>query len=111
MDAARMRLAQEEDAPGLINQQEVFQRVPFFLAAITRFLFSRVVGARNGALGAIMTKRGAAVGGSAGTASAREASTGTEGPATPSCSRRASIWRQGASPKVRSVLRNTGSKT
>src|SRR5215813_12459062 len=110
MDTARMRLTQEEEAQGLLDQQEVFQPVPFFLAAITRFLFSRVVGARKGSLGTVVTKRGAAVGGRACTSSAREASTGTGGPATPSWWRRASTWRQGASPKVRSVLRNTGNK-
>jgi len=111
MDTARMRLAQEEDAQGLIDQQEVFQPVPCFLAAITRFLFSRIVGARNGSFGPVVTTRGAAVGGRACTSSAGTASPGTGGHATPNCSRRASTWRQGASPKVRSVLRHTGNKT
>jgi hypothetical protein len=110
-DTARMRLTQEENAQGLIDQQEVFQHVPVFLAARTRFLFSRVMGARNGSLGTVVTKRGAAAGGRAWIVSAGEASTGTGRHAPPSCSRRASTWRQGASPKVRSVLRNTGNRT
>jgi hypothetical protein len=33
--------------------------VPFFLAAITRFLCSCVLGARDGSLGTVMTQRGA----------------------------------------------------
>ena len=44
MDTARMGLTQEEDVQGLIDQEQVFQRVPLFLAAITRFLFGRVRG-------------------------------------------------------------------
>src|SRR5207247_1496512 len=45
-----------------IDEEQVFQHMSLFLAAITRLLFSRVCGARNGSLGAVMTKRGAAVG-------------------------------------------------
>ena len=99
VDAARMGLTQEQDAQRGIDQQEVFQPMPFFLAAIARFLCSRVLGARDGSLGAVMTKRGGAVGAAAGTSAAGEASSGMGAPATSSCLRRASIWRQGASPK------------
>jgi hypothetical protein len=106
MHTARMRLTQKQNTQGSIDQQEVFERMPLFLAAITRFLFRRIVGARDGSLGAVVTKRGAAAGGAAGASSA-----GKCGSATPSCSRKASTLRQGASPKVRRVLRNTGSKT
>jgi len=54
------RVTQEQNASGPVDQQEIFQHVPLFLAAITRFLFSRVLGAWDGSLGAIMTKRGTA---------------------------------------------------
>ena len=111
MDAAGMRLTQEEDAQGPLDQQEVFPHVTLFLAAIARFLCSRIVGARDGSLGAVMTKRGAAGGVAAWTASAGEASKGWGGPSTSRRARNASTRRQGASPKVRSVSRNTGSKT
>jgi hypothetical protein len=111
MDTARMGLTQEEDVQGLIDQEQVFQHVPLFLAAITRFLFSRVVGARDGSLGAVMTKRGATGGGAARTSSAGGVSSGRDGPSTPRRACKASIWREGASPMVRRVLRNTGSKT
>src|SRR4029450_12737628 len=80
MDTARMRLTEKQNAQGPIDQQEVFEHVPPFLAAIASFLFSRVVGARDGALGAIMTKRGAAGGGAVRPASVRAGSSGREGP-------------------------------
>jgi hypothetical protein len=106
-----MRLTEEQHAQGPIDQQEVFQHVPLVLAAITRPLFSRVVGARDGSLGPVMTKRGATDGGAACTSATDEASAGEAGSAAPNCSRSASTCRHGASPKVRSVLRNTGRKT
>jgi hypothetical protein len=111
MDTTRMCLAQEEDAQGSIDQEKVFQHVPLFLAAITRFLFSRVVGARDGALGAVMTKRGATGGEVSWPASAGDVGSGREGTSTPRRACKASTLREGASPKVRRVLRNTGSKT
>jgi hypothetical protein len=89
----------------------VFQHVPLFLAAITRFLFSRVVGARDGSLGAVMTKRGATGGGVLCPASAGDMSSDKDGISTPRRACKASTLREGASPKVRRVLRNTGSKT
>ena len=111
MHTARMSFTQEQDTQGSIDQQDVFEHMPLFLAAVTRFLFSRVVGARDGSLGAIMTKRGA-MGGVAGrTASAGDGSSGRCGNSTPRRSHKAFTLRQGASPKARRVLRNTGSKT
>ena len=43
------------------DQQQVFQGVALFLAASMERLFSRVRGARDGPLGAIMAKRGGVV--------------------------------------------------
>ena len=101
MDAARSGLTQEDDAQRGIDQQQIFQHMPLCLAAITRLLFSRVCGARDGSLGAIMTKRGTAAG-----------ADGIGSPPSPSrWWRRLSRLRHGASPKVRKVFRNTGSKT
>jgi len=65
MDTARMGLTQEKNGQRSVHQQKVFQHVPLFLAARARVLFRRVGGTRNGSLGAVMTKRGAAVGGAA----------------------------------------------
>jgi hypothetical protein len=103
MDTAWMRLTQEEDAQGAIDQEQVFQRVPLFLAAITRFLFSRIVGARDGSLGAIMTKRGAAGGEAACTASSGGVFRGGSGTSTPRRACKAATLRKGASPKLRKV--------
>ncbi len=111
MNTPRMGLTQEENAQGLIDQEEVLQHVALFLAAIARFLLSRVVGARDGSLGAVMTKRGAAGGVAVWAPSVGEASNAGDGSSTSRRARQASIWRQGASPKVRSVSRKTGSKT
>jgi hypothetical protein len=58
MDTARRRLAQAQEAPGLLDQQQVCQPGPCFLAAITRLRCSRVGGARQGSLGPSMTQRG-----------------------------------------------------
>jgi hypothetical protein len=85
--------------------------VPLFLTAITRFLFKRVLGAREGSRGTVVTKRGAAVGEAACPFSRGEAFTDMGDTAIPSGSRKASTWRQGAAPKVRKALRNTGSQT
>lgn len=57
-DTAWMRLTQEQEAQGLMDQQKVFQHVSFFLVAITCVLCSRVVEARNGSLAPFMTNRG-----------------------------------------------------
>jgi hypothetical protein len=111
MDTAWTGLTQEEEAQGPIDQQKMFQHVPLFLAAITPVLFSRGVGARDGSLGAIMTKRGAPGGVVGRTSSAGDGSSGRCGTSPPRRSRKASTRRQGASPKVRRVLRHTGSKT
>lgn len=52
---------QKQDRQGGIDQQEVFQGVPLFLAALMERLFSRVRGARDGPLGAVVAKRGGVV--------------------------------------------------
>jgi len=52
---------QKEDGQRGSDQQQVFQGVALFLAAIMERLFRRVRGARDGPLGAIMAKRGGVV--------------------------------------------------
>src|ERR1041385_1039576 len=110
VDAARSGRTQEHDAQRGIDEEEVFQHMPLFLAAITRLLFNRVCGARNGSLGAVMTKRGAAAGVAGSTADAA-ASKGRSASASPRWWRKASTLRHGASPKVCKAFRNTGSRT
>src|SRR3989442_14329752 len=60
MDAPSIGVAQEEDDEEGIDQQDIFDRVVFFLAAITLFLFSRVLGADDAPFGPVMGKRGEA---------------------------------------------------
>ena len=103
VDAARRGLTQEHDTQRGVDQQEIFQPMPLFLPAIARLLFRRIVGARDGSFGAVMTKGGMASGVAAGTASDRADASGTGGNASPGHWRKASILRQGASPKVRKV--------
>ena len=58
MDAAAIGVAEKEDDEQGIDQQDVFYRVVFFLAAITLRLFSRVLGADDAPFGPVMGKRG-----------------------------------------------------
>src|SRR2546422_11473627 len=60
MDTATIGVAQQEDREEGIDQQDIFYRVVFFLAAITLFLFSRVLGADDAPFGPVMGKRGEA---------------------------------------------------
>jgi len=60
MDTAAVGVAQKEDREQGIDQQDIFDRVVFFLAAITLFLFSRVLGADNPSFRPVMGKRGEA---------------------------------------------------
>src|SRR5712691_2537785 len=74
MDAAAICRTEKED-----GEQDIFDCVAFFLAAITRFLFSRVLGADDAPFRPVMGTRGeagAAAGtGAAGAGSSSSAST------------------------------------
>jgi hypothetical protein len=56
MDAAAVGVAQKENDEGSVDQQDIFYRVVFFLAALTRGLFKRVLGADDAPFRAIMGK-------------------------------------------------------
>jgi hypothetical protein len=56
MDAAAVGVAQEEDEEQSIDEQDIFHRVVFFLAAITLGLFSRVLGADDPPFRPVMGK-------------------------------------------------------
>jgi hypothetical protein len=58
MDAASSRLAEEEDEEQRIDQQDIFDRMILFLAALTLGLFRRVLGADDAPFGAVMATRG-----------------------------------------------------
>ena len=56
MDTAAIGVAQKEDEEQGIDEQDIFYRMVSFLAAITPLLFSRVLGADDAPLGAVMGK-------------------------------------------------------
>lgn len=51
-------VAQEENVTGLIDHEEVFERVTLLLAAVILLLLLRIFGALDGAFGPVMQKRG-----------------------------------------------------
>jgi len=56
MRTAAIGVAQEEDQEQRIDEQDIFDGVVFFLAAITRGLFKRVLGADDAPFGPVMGK-------------------------------------------------------
>src|SRR6516165_9578684 len=60
MGTTAVRVAQKKDDEERIDEQDIFDGVISFLPAITRLLFSRVLGADDPPLGPIMGKRGEA---------------------------------------------------
>ena len=56
MDTAAVGVAHKEDDEERIDEQDIFDGVVLFLAALTRGLFSRVLGADDAPLGAVMGK-------------------------------------------------------
>src|SRR5882672_9224554 len=117
MDAAAIGVAQKEDEEQSIDEQDIFDRVVFFLAALTLGLFSRVLGADDAPFRPVMGKRGdaeAAVG--TATTGADSSSSGATTVAasaseTPSRCARAANERAGASPRLRRAASSTGRST
>src|SRR6266571_2121294 len=58
MDATAIGVAEEKDEEQRMHEQDIFDRVVFFLAAITVGLFSRVLGADDASFRPVMGKRG-----------------------------------------------------
>src|SRR5712692_1523816 len=115
--AAAIGVAQEEDEEEGIDQQDIFDRVVSFLAAITRLLFNRVLGADDASFRPVMGTRGDA-GATAGTATSGAAASSSgatrvaaAASATPSRWARADRERAGASPRARSAASSTGRRT
>src|SRR5439155_10489731 len=117
VDAAAVGVAQKEDREEGIDEQDIFDRVVLFLAAITVRLFSRVLGVDDAPFRPVMGKRGD-TGAAAGAAArgARSSSSGvttvaTSSSETPSRCAKAVRERAGASPRVRSAASNAGQGT
>ncbi len=113
MDAAAVRVAQKEDQEEGIDEQDIFDGVVLFLAAITRGLFNRVLGADDPPFRAVMGKRGdaGAVVRETGSSSGGATTVAAAASETPSRWARAVRERAGASPRVRSAARRQGRRT
>src|SRR5215471_3148462 len=110
MDTAAIGITQKEDHEQRIDEQDIFDGVVLFLAAITFRLCRRVLGADDAPLGAVMGKRGDA-GLSTGASFDRTTTVAASASATPSRCARAVRERAGASPRARSAARRTGRRT
>jgi hypothetical protein len=117
MDPAAVGVAQKEDDEERIDEQDIFDGVVLFLATITFFLFSRVLGADDAPFGAVMGTRGEADA-AAGTATpgADSSASGVTTVAasvseTPKRCASAVRERAGASPRARSAARRAGRRT
>src|SRR5215813_3232050 len=117
MSAAAVRVAQKEDREEGIDQQDIFHRLISFLAAITRFLCSRVLGADDPSLRPVMGKRGESSAATGPTTSGAAVSSSGATPVAASASETPRRWaraareRAGASPRVRRAVSSTGRRT
>jgi hypothetical protein len=118
MGAAAIGVAEEEDDEQGIDEQDIFDRVVLFLAAITFRLCRRVLGADDAPFRPVMGKRGAG-GAAAGAVTPGVGSSSASGVTTvaASASETPSRWaravreRAGASPRVRSAASSAGKST
>ena len=111
MRAAAIRVTEKEDEEQGIDEQDIFDCVVFFLAAITRGLFSRVLGADDAPFRPVMGKRGerdAATG--AGSSSSEPTTVAASASETLSRWASAATERAGASPRVRRAASSTGKR-
>jgi hypothetical protein len=112
MGAAAIGVAQKEDQEEGIDEQDIFDGVVLFLTAITRRLFSRVLGVDDAPFRPIMGKRGeAGVRMGVGSSSSGATTMAASAPETPSRWARALRERAGASPRVRRAASSTGRRT
>src|SRR5713101_9378187 len=117
MDAAAVGVAQKEDREEGIDEQDIFDRVILFLAALTVRLFRWVLGADDTPFRPVMGKKGDAdaVAGTAttgfGSSSSGPTPVASSSSETPKRCARAVRERAGASPRVRSAASSTGRRT
>src|SRR6267142_1193582 len=98
VDTAARGVAQKEDEEQDIDEQDIFDRVIFFLAALTRGLFSRVLGADDAPFRPVMGQRGEGdVATGAGSSSSAPTMVAASASETPSRWARAATERAGAS--------------
>jgi len=117
MDAAATAVAEKEDREESINEQDIFDGVVLCLAALTRGLCSRVLGADDASFRPVVGTRGDTdvAAGPVTTGAGVSASGATTGAAsaseTPQRCARAVREQAGASPRVRSAASSAGRRT
>ena len=109
VDTAAISVVQKEDEEQGVDEEDIFYRIVFFLAAITRGLFSRVLGTDDPSFRHVMDKRGAS-GVATRTGSSSSGATMVAASASETLSRwaRALRERAGVSPRVRSAASSAG---
>ena len=116
MGAAAIGVTQKEDDKQGIDEQDIFDGVVLFLAAITCRLFSRVLGTDDAPFRPVMGKRGE-TGAAAGQGPPgrlllqRVTTVAASASETPSRWARAVRERAGASPRARNAASSTGKRT
>jgi hypothetical protein len=113
MDTATVGVTEKEDREEGMHEQDIFDGVISFLPALTRLLFSSVLGADDAPFRPVMGKRGAAG------APATDAVSSSSAPPTLAASAsetprrwaRAARERAGASPRARSAASSAGKST
>jgi hypothetical protein len=116
VEAAGIGLTQKEDHECRVDQQHIFHRMVFFLAAITARLLSRILGALDAPFGPIAAERGEAVADAGAAASGSDVSGSSSVGLTRAAASASVIPRRfaksakdrvGASPSARSAIRST----
>jgi len=110
MGAAAIGVTEKKDDEQGIDQQDIFYRMILFLAAITRGLFKRVLGADDAPLRPVMGKRGEA-GAGVGSSSSGVTTAAASASETPRRWARAVRERAGAAPRVRRAASSAGRST
>src|SRR5262245_7229505 len=118
MDTATRGIAEAEgDEEQGVDEEPIFYRMVFLLAALTRGLCSSILGADDASFRPVMGKRGdtgmraGSVTPGAGSSSSGTTMVAASTSATPSCCARAVRERAGASPRARSAASSTGKRT
>jgi len=117
MSAAAIGITEKEDEEQRIDQQDIFDRMVLFLAAITFGLCRRVLGADDASFRPVMGKRGdtgAAAGPAvegAGSSASGMTTVAASASETPKRCARAVRERAGASPRARSAASRAGRST
>ena len=112
MGTAAVGVAQKEDDEQGIDEQDIFDGVVLFLAAITRGLLRRVLGADDAPFGPVMGNRGTSgVATGAGSASRASTTAAASVSETPRRWARAVSERAGASPRARNAASSAGKRT